>query len=100
MSGNAAGTQATWRDADGKVHVFFKFNDRGRGPKIWTEITSGADGIPTSLVNTGVDYLKGPVEERFGIAGGKASWKLVGAAYRAGIPARCCAPPRWARRGS
>ena len=75
MSGNAAGTQATWRDADGKVHVFFEFNDRGRGPKIWTEITSGADGIPTSLVNTGVDYLKGPVEERFGIAGGKASWK-------------------------
>ena len=72
MSGNAAGTQATWRDADGKLRVFF---DRGRGPRIWTEMTSGADGIPTSLVNTGVDYLKGPVEERFGIAGGKASWK-------------------------
>jgi hypothetical protein len=23
MSGNAAGTQATWRGGDGKVHVFF-----------------------------------------------------------------------------
>jgi imidazolonepropionase-like amidohydrolase len=76
MSGNAAGTQATWRDADGKLHVFFEFNDRGRGPKIWTEMTtSGPDGVPTSLVNTGVDYLKGPVEERFAITGGKASWK-------------------------
>lgn len=75
MSGNAAGTQATWRGDDGKLHVFFEFNDRGRGPKIWTEIGTGPDGIPTSLVNTGVDYLKGPVEERFAVADGRASWK-------------------------
>jgi len=75
MSGNAAGTQATWPGEDGKLHVFFEFNDRGRGPKIWTEIGTGPDGIPTSLVNTGVDYLKGPVDERFAVANGRASWK-------------------------
>src|SRR5437899_13099817 len=57
MSGNPAGSQATWRTDDGRLHVFFEFNDRGRGPKIWTEVTPGPDGVPTAEVNTGVDYL-------------------------------------------
>src|SRR5207245_10852865 len=47
----------------------------GRGPKIWTEVTPGPDGVPTAEVNTGVDYLKGAVDERFSVAAGKASWK-------------------------
>ena len=75
MSGNPAGTQATWRGDDGRIHVFFEFNDRGRGPKVWTEIVPGPGGIPTALVNTGVDYYKGPVDERFVVASGKANWK-------------------------
>ena len=74
MSGNPAGTQATWRGDDGKIHVFFEFNDRGRGPRVWTEIAPGPDGIPATLANTGVDYYKGPVEERFALASGKATW--------------------------
>src|SRR5262249_29494937 len=57
------------------VHVFFEFNDRGRGPKVWTEITPGRDGIPTAVRNTGVDYLEAPVDEHFSMAGGKASWR-------------------------
>ncbi len=75
MSGNLAGTEATWRGDDGRIHVFFEFNDRGRGPKIWTEIVPGPDGIPTGEVNTGVDYYKGPVDERFSAVSGTARWK-------------------------
>jgi imidazolonepropionase-like amidohydrolase len=75
MAGNPAGTEAVWRGEDGKVHVFFEFNDRGRGPKVWTEILPGPGGIPTAETNTGVDYLKGAVDERFSIVSGKASWR-------------------------
>jgi len=75
MAGNPAGTQATWRSDDGRTHVFFEFSDRGRGPRVMTEITAGPDSIPAALQNTGVDYYKGPVEERFSVVSGKASWK-------------------------
>jgi imidazolonepropionase-like amidohydrolase len=74
MSGHLAGTEAVWRTDDGKVHVFFEFNDRGRGPKTWTEITPGRDDLAAALQITGVDYLKAPVDERFAVVSGKASW--------------------------
>jgi hypothetical protein len=74
-SGNLAGNQAVWRSADGKRHVLFQYNDRGRGPRIETVTTLGPDGIPTSTENTGHDYLKGKVEERFSIQDGVARWK-------------------------
>jgi len=48
MAGHLAGTEAVWRTDDGCVHVFYEFNGRGRGPKVWTEITPGRDGIPTA----------------------------------------------------
>jgi hypothetical protein len=37
MMGNLAGQQAVWTAPDGTLHVFFQFNDRGRGPKTTTE---------------------------------------------------------------
>ena len=33
IMGNLAGQQAVWNAPDGSVHIFFQFNDRGRGPK-------------------------------------------------------------------
>ena len=66
-SGNLAGNQVVWKSADGRRHALYQYNDRGRGPRIDTVTTVGTDGIPTSTENTGVDYLKGPVEERFTI---------------------------------
>ncbi len=74
-SGNLAGHQVVWTTADGKRHVFFEYNDRGRGPQIHTVMALGAGGIPTSLENTGHDYLKGPVEERFANDHSIARWK-------------------------
>jgi hypothetical protein len=74
-SGNLAGNQAVWKSAGGRRHVLFQYNDRGRGPRIETVTTLGADGIPMSTENTGHDYLKGKVEERFSIKGGVARWK-------------------------
>ena len=36
---------------------------------------AGKDGIPTDIEITGVDYLKAPVDERFSLKQGVASWK-------------------------
>jgi hypothetical protein len=74
-SGNPAGNQVVWKSADGRRHVLFQYNDRGRGPRIDTVTTLGTDGIPTATENSGNDYLKGPVEERFSIRDGVARWK-------------------------
>ena len=32
IMGNLSGQQAIWTTPDGKLHEFFQFNDRGRGP--------------------------------------------------------------------
>ena len=74
-SGNLAGNQVVWRSANGRRHVLFQYNDRGRGPRIDTVTTLGTDGIPTAIENSGNDYLKGSVEERFSIRDGVARWK-------------------------
>ncbi len=74
-AGNPAGNLLVWTTADGSRHSFYQYNDRGRGPKIETVMTVGPDGLPTSLENIGVDYLKGPVQERFSIRDGVARWK-------------------------
>jgi hypothetical protein len=74
-SGNLAGNQVVWRPADGRRHVLYQYNDRGRGPRIDTVTTLGPDGIPTAIENSGNDYLKGPVEERFSVRDGVARWK-------------------------
>jgi cytosine/adenosine deaminase-related metal-dependent hydrolase len=75
ISSNPAGHQLVWTTADGKRHVLFQFNDRGRGPQVHTVMTLGAGNIPTFLQNTGHDYLKAPVEERFAVENGIARWK-------------------------
>jgi len=75
MSGNVAGQQATWRDADGTVHVFFQFNDRGREPKTYSEYRLGKNGVPEKIDTTGNDYMKNAVDEHFAVSGGKAQWK-------------------------
>jgi imidazolonepropionase-like amidohydrolase len=74
LAGNKAGVVAVWTTADGAHHNFFSFNDRGRGPAITTRIVVGRDGIPTEIESSGNDYMKRPVNERFRLAGGKASW--------------------------
>ncbi len=72
---NARGTQTTSVGPDGTRHYTYEFNDRGRGPKIETDIRLGADGTPVSVASKGVDYLKAPVAETFSVEGGRATWK-------------------------
>jgi len=75
LSGNKAGFETSRQNPDGSLELYYEFNDRGRGPKITERIVLDKNGIPTQLESTGNDYLKAPVEERFSLQDGKASWK-------------------------
>jgi hypothetical protein len=75
LMGNLAGQQAVWTAADGTLHIFFQFNDRGRGPKTTSIIKLDPSGIPVSEVITGNDYLKSPVTENYALEAGVAHWK-------------------------
>jgi imidazolonepropionase-like amidohydrolase len=75
LMGNLTGQQAVWTASDGTLHIFFQFNDRGRGPKTTSILKLDAGGIPSSEVITGNDYLKSPVTENYSLEGGTARWK-------------------------
>jgi len=75
MMGNLAGQQAVWTAPDGTLHIFFQFNDRGRGPKTTSILKLGPDGIPVSEVITGNDYMKSAVTENYSLEAGTARWK-------------------------
>ncbi|HSK43274.1 MAG TPA: amidohydrolase family protein [Candidatus Binatia bacterium] len=75
LSGNKAGYESSTRNPDGSLQIHFEFNDRGRGPNVNEKIRVGKDGIPVEVEITGVDYLKAPVDERFSLKQGVASWK-------------------------
>lgn len=75
IMGNLAGQQAVWTASDGTLHIFFQFNDRGRGPKTTSILKLDANGVPVSEVITGNDYLKSPVNENYSLAAGLAHWK-------------------------
>src|SRR5215470_17552688 len=70
-----SGQDAVWKSPDGTIHEFFQFNDRGRGPKIYTTYRLDQNGLIVSEESKGVDYMKSPVEERFSLVEGKAVWK-------------------------
>jgi imidazolonepropionase-like amidohydrolase len=75
MMGNLAGQQAVWTAPDATLHVFFQFNDRGRGPKTTSILKLDANGIAVSEVITGNDYMKSAVTENYSLEAGKARWK-------------------------
>jgi len=70
-----SGQDAVWKSPDGTIHEFFQFNDRGRGPKIYTTYRLDSRGLIVSEESKGVDYMKSPVEERFSLAGSEAVWR-------------------------
>ena len=57
IMGNLSGQQAIWTTPDGKLHEFFQFNDRGRGPKTTSVVTLDPEGIPIAETISGNDYL-------------------------------------------
>jgi cytosine/adenosine deaminase-related metal-dependent hydrolase len=70
-----AGQDAVWTTPDGAIHEFFQFNDRGRGPKIYTTYRVDEHGLIVFEESKGVDYMKTPVTEHFEFANGTATWK-------------------------
>jgi imidazolonepropionase-like amidohydrolase len=75
MQGNPAGYHIVWIDSPHSRRAHFEFNDRGRGPSVDQILVLDDNGIPTRIEITGNDYLKSPVEERYWVEGGSASWK-------------------------
>jgi hypothetical protein len=75
IQGNSAGTQTVQTEPSGAVRVEYSYNDRGRGDHIVATWKLDAAGVPTEYDGRGNDYMKAPVEERFEIKNGKASWK-------------------------
>jgi hypothetical protein len=69
------GQDAVWKSPDGTIHELFQFNDRGRGPKIYSTYRLDGNGLIQMEESQGVDYMKGSVSENFSIVSGKASWK-------------------------
>jgi imidazolonepropionase-like amidohydrolase len=74
LGGNKAGTQVSTKVGN-EWHYSYEYNDRGRGPKIEARMLIGAGQIPVVIEDTGVNYLKSPVAEKFSIQNGKATWK-------------------------
>lgn len=74
LGGNKAGSQVSTKVGN-EWHYSYEYNDRGRGPKIEARMVIGAGQVPVVIEDTGVNYLKIPVEEKFSIQEGKATWK-------------------------
>lgn len=74
IMGNPAGQQAVWTTPDGVLHIFFQFNDRGRGPQTTSTIKLDGSGVPVSETVTGHNYLKSPVTENYTQDAGVAHW--------------------------
>src|SRR5689334_10273968 len=73
FGGQQAGTAVT-QVAGNERRYSFEYNDRGRGPKNEERVVVGDNGIPVLFEITGHDYWKNPVDERFELKDGKASW--------------------------
>ncbi|MGH9440972.1 MAG: amidohydrolase family protein [Thermoanaerobaculia bacterium] len=75
MMEQPAGTETATSLPGGQWTIEFEFNDRGRGPKLTSRLRLDESGIPTGVGISGVNYLKVPVDEKFGISAGRARWK-------------------------
>src|SRR5208337_4774055 len=75
VMGNLAGQQAMWTAPDGSLHIFYQFNDHGRGPKTTSILKLDAKGVPVAESVDGNDYLKSSVHESYALESGAARWK-------------------------
>src|SRR5438094_1245487 len=75
IQGNPAGSQRVQTDQAGVTQVEYSYNDRGRGDHITATWKLDPAGVPIAYEGHGNDYMKAPVEERFEIKDGTATWK-------------------------
>ena len=64
MGGNRAGTETVTTQGNTRT-IDFEFNDRGRGPKTHTVMSTDSHSVTASLKTDGNDYFKVPVAETF-----------------------------------
>jgi cytosine/adenosine deaminase-related metal-dependent hydrolase len=64
MGGHRAGTETVITSGNTRT-IDFEFNDRGRGPKTHTVMTTDVHSVTASLKTDGNDYFKVPVAETF-----------------------------------
>lgn len=58
LSGNRAGFQ-TVEQTGNDLKIIFEFNDRGRGPKLVSQLKLSKSGLPVEVTIQGNDYMKG-----------------------------------------
>ena len=75
IQGNPAGTQTVQVESSGAVSAEYSYNDRGRGDHIIATWKVDGAGVPIEYEGRGNDYMKAPIEERFEMKNGRASWK-------------------------
>jgi len=73
--GKKSGSLETVIREDGRRHVTFTYRDNGRGPDIEEDISLLADGTFRSYRQRGRTTFGAKLDERFEIAGDKASWR-------------------------
>jgi imidazolonepropionase-like amidohydrolase len=73
-AGHPAGAETDKFGPGGTLEATFEYNDRGRGPKVKASYVFGADGLPTRVDVTGVNYLKANVDEHFTLTDAGGSW--------------------------
>ncbi|HKE47005.1 MAG TPA: amidohydrolase family protein [Rhodanobacteraceae bacterium] len=75
IQGNKQGSQTVAATPDGGVRAEYSYNDRGRGDHIVATWKVDKDGVLVEYAGSGNDYMKAPVEEKFSLKDGTASWK-------------------------
>jgi hypothetical protein len=73
--GKKSGAQQTVVQDDGRVRVTYSYRDNGRGPDIEEDMRLLPDGSFRSYRQTGRTTYGAALDERFSIAGGRASWQ-------------------------
>jgi hypothetical protein len=75
IMGILVGQQAVWTAPDASLHIFYQYNDRGRGPKTTSILKLDAKGMPVAESVSGNDNLKSPVHESYTLTSGVARWE-------------------------
>jgi hypothetical protein len=74
-SGKTVGKEWVVQKEKNSFDFYDEYNDRGRGPAVYTHIQTDDKGVIISAAYSGFDYYKSSVNEKFYIQGQKAYWK-------------------------
>jgi imidazolonepropionase-like amidohydrolase len=74
-TGKVVGQQSVEAIGDARVRAEYAYNDRDHGDHIVATWSLDVNGIPIAYEAHGNDYMKAPIDERFAIENGHATWK-------------------------